>query len=118
VSPAPTRQAIPAAPALQLQQRHQPVHAEQPARRPGQPQQPAEKERLVGDVHRQGPIAGADEPGHQGGAADADEDGVTADEPGEVQGGRLRCLGRDVVAALRRIPPGEQRVVEHHREDE
>ena len=51
----------------------------------------SQQDRLVRRVDGERAFAGPGEAGDQGGAADADQDGVAADEPAQVAG---RCLGR------------------------
>ena len=57
-------------------------------------------------------VAGPEEAGHQGGGADADEDGAAAEEPGEVVGGGLGGLGGDLFGLADVLEAAGQEAVE------
>ena len=104
---------------LQAQDAHQGRHSRQAERAAQQADDHGQQERLVHDPHGAAAVAGADEVGDEGRAAHRDEDGVTAEEPGEVIGGRLGRLAGHLVGSVEVLEaPGQQPVGQADDEDE
>ena len=82
--------------AVELQRFEDVRQAEEPGRPADETHDDGDEDGLVGGVDGGAAVAGPEEAGHQGGGADADEDGAAAEEPGEVVGGGLGGLGGDL----------------------